>query len=53
MSNNPDTKQRAYWLGKFGNLNASKTATLGIAPHKPLMILSVMDLIGTEQPAPD
>lgn len=45
MSNNPDSKQRAYWLGKFGNLNASKTATLGIAPHKPLMILSVMDLI--------
>jgi len=34
-----------FWLGKLGNLNAAKSQNLGIAPHKPLMILSVMDLI--------
>ena len=35
----------SFWLGKLTNLNASKSADRGIAPHKPLMILSVMDLI--------
>jgi putative restriction endonuclease len=35
----------AHWLGKLANLNAAKTAGLGVAPHKPLMIFSVMDLI--------
>jgi len=34
-----------FWLGKLANLNASKTGGRGIAHHKPLMILSVMDLI--------
>lgn len=33
------------WLGKLANLNAAKTPGLGVAPHKPLMIFSVMDLI--------
>ena len=33
------------WLGKLANLNAATSASLGIAPHKPLMIFSVMDLI--------
>jgi putative restriction endonuclease len=33
------------WLGKLANLNASKTGARGIAPHKPLMIFSLMDLI--------
>jgi hypothetical protein len=34
-----------HWLGKLANLYAAKSSSLGIAPHKPLMILSVMDLI--------
>jgi len=33
------------WLGKLANLNAARSASLGIAPHKPLMIFSVLDLI--------
>ena len=33
------------WLGRLANLNAAKSASLGIAPHKSLMIFSVMDLI--------
>lgn len=39
------THKSDYWLGKLANLNVSKSARLGIAPHKPLMIFSVMDLI--------
>jgi putative restriction endonuclease len=34
-----------HWLVRLANLNAAKSASLGIAPHKPLMIFSVMDLI--------
>lgn len=34
-----------FWLGKLANLNAAKSSELGIAPHKPLMLFSVMDLI--------
>jgi putative restriction endonuclease len=33
------------WLGKLANLNAARTAERGIAPHKPLMLLTVIDLI--------
>lgn len=36
---------RAKWLGKLGNLNTARTAARGIAPHKPLMLLTVIDLI--------
>ena len=36
------------WLGKLANLNAAKSASLGIAPHKPLLIFSVMDLIESD-----
>jgi hypothetical protein len=32
-----------FWLGKLANLNAAKTPGLGVAPHKPLMLFSVMD----------
>lgn len=45
MSTHPDT--RDFWLGKLANLNAARTAARGIAPHKPLMLLSVIDLIET------
>ena len=34
-----------FWLGKLANLNAARTEARGIAPHKPLMLLSVIDLI--------
>lgn len=33
------------WLGKLANLNVARTGPRGIAPHKPLMLLSVIDLI--------
>lgn len=35
----------AHWLGKLGNLNTANTSKRGIAPHKPLMLLAVIDLI--------
>jgi putative restriction endonuclease len=34
-----------HWLGKLANLNAARTEGRGIAPHKPLMLLTVIDLI--------
>jgi putative restriction endonuclease len=34
-----------FWLGKLANLNAARTEARGIAPHKPLMLLTVIDLI--------
>ena len=40
-----ETEKRSHWLGKLANLSAAKTPGLGVAPHKPLMIFSVMDLI--------
>lgn len=33
------------WLGKLAKLNAARTAERGIAPHKPLKLLTVIDLI--------
>jgi putative restriction endonuclease len=33
------------WLGRLGNLNVSRSASRGPAPHKPLMLLTVIDLI--------
>jgi len=35
----------ALWLGKLANLNVARTERRGIAPHKPLMLLTVIDLI--------
>ena len=34
-----------HWLGKLANLNVARTEARGIAPHKPLMLLTVIDLI--------
>jgi putative restriction endonuclease len=34
-----------HWLGKLANLNVARTEGRGIAPHKPLMLLTVIDLI--------
>ena len=35
----------SLWLGKLANLNSARTGSRGIAPHKPLMLLTVVDLI--------
>lgn len=43
------SKIQEFWLGKLANLNVSRLSNLGIAPHKPLMILSVMDLIESNE----
>lgn len=40
MSNVP-----SLWLGKLANLNVARTELRGHAPHKPLMLLTVIDLI--------
>lgn len=40
-----DKEKQTHWLGKLANLNTAKTPGLGVAPHKPLMIFSVIDLI--------
>jgi putative restriction endonuclease len=42
---NDERKGRSYWLGKLANLNTATTGPRGIAPHKPLMLLTVIDLI--------
>ncbi len=34
-----------HWLGKLANLNVARTEARGVAPHKPLMLLTVIDLI--------
>lgn len=34
-----------FYVKKFRNLNASKKKTLGVAPHKPILLLSVIELI--------
>jgi putative restriction endonuclease len=34
-----------HWLGKLANLNVANTEARGRAPHKPLMLLTVIDLI--------
>lgn len=38
-------EKRTHWLGKLANLNTAKNLGLGVAPHKPLMLFSIMDLI--------
>ena len=41
---NPESQQ-TYWLRKLANLNVARTRERGIAPHKPLLILSLIDLV--------
>jgi hypothetical protein len=36
------------WLGRLANLNAARTAARGIAPHQPLMLLTVIDFVSPE-----
>lgn len=45
MKPNPDHDVAAIWLGRLGNLNVARTKARGMAPHKPLMLLTVIDLI--------
>lgn len=42
---NPGSEACRYWLGKLANLNVARSATRGLAPHKPLLIFGVMDLV--------
>jgi len=42
------TTSSHFWLGKLANLNAARTEARGIAPHKPLMLLTVIDLIESD-----
>lgn len=41
------------WLGRLGNLNVSRSEARGPAPHKPLMLLTVIDLIEAGEIGPD
>lgn len=34
-----------HWLSRLANLNVARTDARGVAPHKPLMLLTVIDLI--------
>lgn len=34
-----------HWLGKLANLHVARTAARGLAPHKPLLLLAVIDMI--------
>lgn len=46
MTNDP-------WLGRVGTLNVSRSQSRGPAPHKPLMLLTVMDLAEAGEIGPD
>lgn len=41
------------WLGRLGNLNVSRSQSRGPAPHKPLMLLTVIDLAEAGEIGPD
>lgn len=33
------------WLNRLANLNVARTERRGIAPHKPLLLLTTIDMI--------
>jgi len=41
------------WLGRLGNLNVSRSESRGPAPHKPLLLLTVMDQIEAGEVGPN
>ena len=41
------------WLGRLGNLNVSRSQSRGPAPHKPLMLLTVIDQIEAGEIGPE
>jgi hypothetical protein len=45
MKRHKETNDAAEWLGRICLLNVSKTAERGHAPHKPLLLLCIMDMI--------
>lgn len=40
-------KDLNYYCKKFSNLNVNKNKDRGVAPHKPILLLSVLELIDT------
>ncbi len=38
-------KNREAWLSRLANLNVARTQQRGLAPHKPLLLLTIMDMI--------
>jgi hypothetical protein len=38
------------WLSRLATLKAARTAARGIAPHKPLMLLTVIDTLASNTP---
>lgn len=45
LPDQPMDTPRSRWLGKLGNLNVSRSGSRGPAPHKPLMLLTLIDLV--------
>ena len=45
MSGQPDNEWRTYWLGKLATLNTARPDGRGIPPHKPILLLCVMEMI--------
>ena len=45
MNNNTNIHSAAEWLARLSNLNAATTAERGRAPHKPLLLLCVIDMV--------
>ncbi|MDF1813022.1 MAG: HNH endonuclease [Verrucomicrobiales bacterium] len=41
---NDNSSAQTYWLGKLANLNVSPGKKLGPAPHKPLLLLVIVDM---------
>ena len=41
------------WLGRLGNLNVSRSQSRGPAPHKPLMLLTVIYQIEAGEIGPE
>jgi len=40
-----DKERQIYWLGKLATLNTARPDSRGIPPHKPIMLLCVMEMI--------
>ena len=38
-------KNLDYYCNKFSNLNVNRHKVRGVAPHKPILLLSILDLI--------
>ena len=45
MNKDIGSESENIWLGRLSNLNVARTKERGLAPHKPLLLLVVIDLI--------